>query len=106
MKKTFVLLSKRVVAILLVALSAHVAGAYDFIAEGVAYNFNDDGSTVAVTSLADGEWYDGDVVIPQKVAHGGKYYDVTEIGDNAFDRKSISRNKTEHLLSSVISPRR
>ena len=104
MKKTFVLLSKRVVAILLVALSAHVAGAYDFIAEGVAYNFNDDGSTVAVTRLADGEWYEGDVVIPQKVAHGGKYYDVTEIGDNAFDRKSISRNKTEHLLSSVYIP--
>ncbi len=104
MKKTFVLYCKRVVALLLVALSAHVAGAYDFIAEGVAYNFNDDGSTVAVTSLADGEWYEGDVVIPQKVAHGGKYYNVTEIGDNAFDRKSISRNKTEHLLSSVYIP--
>ena len=103
MKKTFVLYCKRVVALLLVALSAHVAGAYDFIAEGVAYNFNDDGSTVAVTSLADGEWYEGDVVIPQKVAHGGKYY-VTEIGDNAFDRQSISRNKTEHLLSSIYIP--
>lgn len=103
-KKTFILNCKSAVALLMLALSAHVAGAYDFIAEGVAYNFNDDGSTVAVTSLADGEWYEGDVVIPQKVAHGGKYYDVTEIGDNAFDRKSISRNKTEHLLSSVYIP--
>lgn len=104
MNNSFLLFSRRIATLFLVALSTHVAIAYDFKSEGIAYNINEDQASVSVTRLADGEWYEGDVVIPQKVSFGGKYYYVTEIGDNAFDRKLIFRNKTENLLSSIYIP--
>lgn len=64
--------------------------ASDFIADGLHYNINADGVSVTLTHEGDGYWYmqypdlDGDVVIPQQIAHNDVTYDVTAIGDSAF----------------------
>lgn len=64
--------------------------AYDFMVDGIAYNFNDDGTSVTVTKEAN-SWSEsnyanlsGTLQIPPKVAYNGTEYDVTRIGDSAF----------------------
>ncbi len=75
--------------------------AYDFEVDGICYNYNNDGISVAVA----GEYvendtiyqypYSGDVIIPSSVAYNGKTYSVTAIGDQAF-------NDCKELLSVSI----
>jgi len=74
MKRTIFLM----LAVLLSTLSAF---AYDFKVDGIAYEKNDDGKSVAV--CADG-YYTGNIAIPEKVTFDGATYSVTEIGRGAF----------------------
>ena len=62
-------------------LSILSASAYDFKVDGIAYEKNDDGKSVAV--CADG-YYTGDIAIPEKVTYDGATYSVTSIGKSAF----------------------
>ena len=62
-------------------LSILSASAYDFNVDGIAYEKNDDGKSVAV--CADG-YYTGDIAIPEKVTYDGATYSVTSIGKSAF----------------------
>ena len=57
-----------------------LAGAYDFMADGLCYNLNGDG-TVTVTS---GGNYADAVIIPESVTYNGTSYSVAAIGENAF----------------------
>ena len=66
-------------AVLLCTLSA---SSYDFMVDGIAYNKNDDGKSVYVTT---GGAYTGDIVIPEHVAYGDRLYTVTSIGGRAFN---------------------
>ena len=66
---------------LAVLLSILSASAYDFNVDGIAYEKNDDGKSVAV--CADG-YYTGDIAIPEKVTYDGATYSVTSIGKSAF----------------------
>lgn len=84
------LLRMVLLAVLLVA--GNRAMAYDFMADGLYYNVNEDDTTVSVTH----EWGDdefdqaaynyiqGDVVIPSRVTHDGTTYTVTAIDQWAF----------------------
>ncbi len=77
------------ITLLLFALPL-TASAYDFMADGIAYQINDDGKSVAVTwenGNLDYPAYislNGDLVIPASVTYGGKTYPVTSIGEWAF----------------------
>lgn len=66
--------------------------AYDFMVDGIAYNFNSDGTSVTVVREAN-SWNEnessyanlsGTLQIPAKVAYNGAEYDVTKIGNSAF----------------------
>ena len=59
-----------------------VAGAYDFIADGIYYDLVD--GHAVVTHNGQTNCYSGDVVIPETVTHDGTTYPVTAIGDYAF----------------------
>lgn len=73
---------KRTIFLMLaVLLSILSASAYDFKVDGIAYEKNDDGKSVAV--CADG-YYTGDIAIPEKVTYDGATYSVTSIGKSAF----------------------
>ena len=72
-------------------LSTFTTWAYDFMVDGIAYNFNSDSTTVSVTyttsdlpSSSTPSSYTGQVVIPDKVTYSGKTYLVTAIGYAAF----------------------
>ena len=58
------------------------AAAYDFMVDGLCYNYNSDGTSVTVTSyysiLSDA------LVIPETVIYDGSSYSVTSIGERAF----------------------
>lgn len=61
---------------------------YDFIVDGIAYKYNDDGITVSVTYKYDQTTnnYSGLTTanIPASVAYNGITYSVTSVGKNAF----------------------
>ena len=69
------------VACMLVSMPA-VAGAYDFMLDGIYYNLVD--GHAVVTHNGQTNCYSGDVVIPETVTHEGTTYPVTVIGDSAF----------------------
>ena len=65
-------------AVLLCTLSA---SAYDFMVDGIAYDKDNGGKSVYVTTGGD---YTGDIVIPENVVYGDRLYSVTSIGERAF----------------------
>ena len=69
------------VACILMSLPT-VAGAYDFIADGIYYDLVD--GHAVVTHNGQTNCYSGDVIIPETVTHDGTTYPVTVIGDYAF----------------------
>lgn len=72
------------VAMLTVA-SSLPAGAYDFMVDSIAYNYNsNDSTTVSVVPISKTEYYKGDIVIPETVSNDGNIYKVTSIGSRAF----------------------
>ena len=68
-------------ALVCTILCAFHASAYDFMVDGIAYNYNSNGSSVSVTV---GGNYTGEICIPDEVTYKGKTYSVTLIADNAF----------------------
>ncbi len=58
--------------------------AYDFEVDGIYYNINSDDTSVSVTFKDDINNYSGDVVIPSSVTYNGTTYNVTTIGNYAF----------------------
>ena len=87
---------------MLVLCAAITASAYDFMEGGLAYNINDDGTSVTVTyeQLSTWQGWDnelncdiftpaytnlsGALSIPASVTNGGNTYSVTKIGNHAF----------------------
>jgi len=62
---------------------------YDFTAGGLAFIVNDEGTSVSVTRIDDGEDNYSEltsIVIPSSVVHSGKEYPVTGIKTNAFSK--------------------
>lgn len=71
----------RTLAALITALCCSIASAYDFEVDGIYYNYLSS-TTVEVTSRTNG--YSGEVSIPESVTYSGSTYNVTSIGDRAF----------------------
>ena len=79
----------RLLAFLLLIMAAAMhASAYDFMVNGLCYNFNDDGTSVTVTYQNSTQPYysilSSSLTIPSSVTYNGKTYAVTSIGDQAF----------------------
>ena len=83
-------LFKSLLLALLATMLPQVASAYDFMVDGLCYNYNGDGTSVTVTyegTGAEGYGYsnlNGDLVIPPSVTYDGTTYSVTTIGGRAF----------------------
>ncbi len=77
-----------VAMLLLLSSLPFKAFAYDFMVDGIAYNFNDDGTSVSVTytEMWSENNYSGLTTadIPPSVIYDGNTYDVTSISDRAF----------------------
>ena len=52
--------------------------------KGLWYTLDASKSTATVVANPTGDGYSGEIVIPDVVENGGKTYDVTEIGEEAF----------------------
>lgn len=78
---------KLLLLVVLVAVITFPVHAYDFIVDGIAYNINEDDTTVSVT-LNVNEYnfstYNGDILIPESVIHNGQTYAVTAIAADTF----------------------
>ena len=80
---------KRSITLTLLMLTiAATTWAYDFKVNGLCFNKNSDGNSVAVTyEKTDNPRYynlSGTLTIPSNVTYSGKTYLVTTIGENAF----------------------
>ncbi|MBQ0068803.1 MAG: leucine-rich repeat protein [Bacteroidales bacterium] len=78
---------KRVLLLIAVLAAAwQAATAYDFMADGLAYNKNSDGTSVTVTRYGDTTNYPDltSAIIPAQVTNDGKTYTVTAIDFLAF----------------------
>ena len=73
----------KIIALLMLLALPMVARAYNFIADGLCYNYNNDGTSVTVTY---GVEYTGAINIPESVSYNGTTYSVTTIGHDAFAR--------------------
>lgn len=85
------------------AITAATAGAYDFMADGIAYNINADGMTATVTYSNYGNNYAGvtTIAVPERAVGKGKEYKVTAIGDYAFNE--CASLKTLSMPATVTS---
>lgn len=73
--------------------------AYDFVSDGICYTITSkEQNTCEVASSGAnlGNFYMGDVVIPEKVLYSGVEYIVTGIGSSAFQNSA--------MLTSVLLP--
>lgn len=86
MKTTFhTQLFMALLVVVLTVASSSPAGAYDFMVDSIAYNYNsNDSTTVSVVPISKTEYYKGDIVIPETVSNDGNIYKVTSIGSRAF----------------------
>lgn len=79
-------------SLLLMLLTGINATAYDFMVDGLAYNINEDSTSVTLTyeqrpSVTNENAYislGGTLTIPSTVSYNGKTYSVTSIGDYAL----------------------
>ena len=81
----------RMVAPLLVAVAAllpNSMAAYDFEEGGIYYNIVGTDAQVTYLTTTNNGTYSGNVVIPERVTHGGVTYPVTSIGSSAFSHSS------------------
>ena len=82
-KKFYVIVS------ILLSLVGTNSSAFDFVVDGIYYNY-DASTQSAIVTYADGETiaerdkYKGDIVIPEKVFFNGRNMEVTGIGEYAF----------------------
>lgn len=94
--------------LLAIMLSTFSTWAYDFMVDGIAYNFNSDSTTVSVTyttsdepsSSTQSSSYTGQVVIPDKVTYSKKTYLVSAIGYAAF---RYCRNVTSVTIPNSVN---
>ena len=88
-KKTSSVLIKGLLCLLMAFVCVQGAVAHDFEVDGICYNINSDGNTVTVTYYGSSFiesmfYYSGNVNISSTVQYGGKSYNVTAIGNDAF----------------------
>ncbi len=77
----------RILSTLLVGAAAlHAAAAYDFMADGLAYKVNPDGTTATLTFTVYGNNYPGvtTINVPERVSGLGRTYTVTAVGSYAL----------------------
>ena len=77
-------LYKSLLLTIITTLLPQLASAYDFMVDGLCYNYNSDGNSVTVTSSPSYSNLSGDLNIPASVTYSGKSYSVTSIGNSAF----------------------
>ena len=76
---------KTAILLLLLLGTAATAGAYDFVVNGIWYNYLVQSErTVSVTHANGYGYYTGSVTIPSTVTYNGTTYDVVMIGEKAF----------------------
>ena len=79
---------KKIISTLLFISIALLVNAYDFMVDGVCFNYNNDGTSVTVTyqntSSPRYSNLSGSLTIPSSVTYSGSTYDVTSIGSSAF----------------------
>ena len=79
------ILFQRFISVLCFVILTTASYAYDFAADGIYYNINEDGNGVSVTYRTTSyNSYSGSVIIPSSVLYYGKQYSVTSIGYRAF----------------------
>ena len=76
---------KSLLALVVTVFLPFVAGAVDFLMDGVAYNILTDSTVMVVSS--NNAAYSGDVVIPTTVTNQGVTYTVTQINSYAFEER-------------------
>ena len=91
------IIHRLLVACLLLLLPT-VAGAYDFMVDGIYYSLVD--GYAVVTNNGQSGCYSGEVVIPEAVTNNGTTYPVTAIGKNAF---MICTNLTHVTLPNTVT---
>lgn len=105
--KKYELMKRLSFLLLAIMLSTFSTWAYDFMVDGIAYNFNSDSTTVSVTYTTSDEpssstpsSYTGQVVIPDKVTYSKKTYLVSAIGYAAF---RYCRNVTSVTIPNSVN---
>lgn len=99
-------LFQRLLSLMLVLILPQIVSAYDFMANGIAYNIvSSANKTLEVTSKtsssagSDGSSnYSGNVVINEKVYYSGANFTVIGIGEQAFKNSFISSLKLPETL--------
>jgi Flp pilus assembly protein protease CpaA len=77
--------NKRSLVTFILLIGSSLTWAYNFVVDGIFYNYNSDGTSVTVTyETTSYNSYSGTVAIPSKVAYNNKTYDVTSIDKYAF----------------------
>jgi hypothetical protein len=102
-------LFQRLLLLMLVLILPQIVSAYDFMANGIAYNIvSSANKTLEVTSKtsssagSDGSSnYSGNVVINEKVYYSGADYTVIGIGEQAFKNSFISSLKLPETLTYI-----
>lgn len=91
---------KKFHSLLFVALLPILASAYDAEIDGIYYNFSGDEATIIdceeLINAPGWQPFMNPLVIPQSISYDGKTYNVTSIGNNAFEN-------CEGLLDVIIS---
>ena len=83
-------LFKWMLPLVLAFLLPQVASAYDFMVDGLCYNYNEDGNSVMLTYDTSSEWgthyanLTGSLDISESVSYNGATYSVTSIDSYAF----------------------
>ena len=94
---------KRLFFAILLFTCCMLANAHDFEVDGIFYNILGDEAIVTYKGNSYNSYneYSGSVVIPEKVNYNGKVYNVTNIGQSAFENCSDLTNVT--LGNSVLN---
>ena len=78
-------MKKSILSFLMLLLAAAMpASAYDFMVNSLCYNYNEDGTSVTVTSDVSYSSLSEALIIPASVTYNGKTYSVTKIDGYAF----------------------
>ena len=80
---------KKILLLIMLCWAALSADAYDFMVDSLAYNINEDSTSVCVTYITQYDFhnYEGvtEIDVPAEIVYQGNTYMVTTIGDYAFN---------------------